>query len=102
MQCATVLYPNTPGAHFDYNYYTQKHIPMALGLIGKGIAKTEVRKGVGSPDGSAPTYLCIATIYIGDAAEYQAKFAVHGAQIIADIPNFTDVTPIIQSDEVIL
>ncbi len=99
MQCTTVLYPNKPGAHFDFDYYVNKHIPMALKLVGNGIARTEVRKGLAAPDGSPPAFLCLACIWIGDSAEYQAKFAQHGSKIMADVANFTNVAPIVQTDE---
>ena len=102
MQCTTVLYPNNKGAKFDFDYYTKNHIPMALKLIGKGIAKTEVRKGLSSQDGSPPKYICVASIWIGDPAEYQARFAQHAPEILADIRNYTNVEPVIQLDEVLL
>jgi uncharacterized protein (TIGR02118 family) len=102
MQCTTVLYPYKQGVRFDFDYYLKKHIPMALKLIGRGVARTEVRKGLASPDGSPPTYVCVACIWIADAAEYQAKFAQHGGEIMADVSNFTDVVPVVQTDESLL
>ena len=45
MQRVTVLYPNKDGAHFDFDYYMKKHIPMVEGLAGNRI---EVRRGLTS------------------------------------------------------
>jgi len=98
MQLVTVLYPNKAGAKFDFEYYTKKHTPWVSGLVGK---KIEVRRGLSSPGGSPATFVCLATIPVNSLDEFQAMFAKHGAEIMADIPNYTDIQPIIQFDEVL-
>jgi uncharacterized protein (TIGR02118 family) len=97
-RCVTVLYPNTPGARFDWNYYLSTHTPKAKAAFGGAFTIT---RGLASLDGMAPTYLCICTIAIESLERFSSIMAQHGAAIQSDIPNYTDVTPIIQIDEVL-
>jgi uncharacterized protein (TIGR02118 family) len=96
-QRVTVIYPNKEGSKFDFDYYTQKHIPWVAGLMGKSI---EVRRGISAPDGSAAPYVCIATI-AASIAEFQAVFAEHGQKILADVVNYTNIEPAVQFDEIL-
>jgi uncharacterized protein (TIGR02118 family) len=98
MQRVTVLYPNKDGAHFDFDYYMQKHIPMVEGLTGNRI---EVRRGLSSASGATAPFVCVATIQVNSLDEFQAVFAKHGAAIMADIPKYTDIEPFVQFDEVL-
>jgi len=97
MQRVTVLYPNGANVKFDFDYYLAKHVPWVAGLVGRSI---EVRRGVSSPTVS-PAFVCIATIHIESAAEWDAVLEQHGAQIMADIPNYTNSSPVLQIDEVL-
>jgi hypothetical protein len=45
-------------------------------------------------------YVCIATI-AASIAEFQAVLARHGAEILADVPNYTNIEPILQFDELL-
>ncbi len=99
MQCATVLYPNKEDGRFDFEYYTSKHVPMAARLLGGNI---EVRKGISSPGGAPAAFVCVATIWIESIDQFQAAIAKNGTQVMGDIPNYTNIQPIIQLDEVLV
>ena len=99
MNQVTVLYPNGEGARFDFDYYTRKHVPWVAGLVGQ---KIEVRKGLSAPGGAPAPFLCVASIHISSIEDFQAVLAQHGAQIMADIANYTNVQPLIQIDEVLM
>ena len=101
MFCVSIAYPKEEGGTFDFEYYARKHIPMVTGLLGANADRAEVRKGVASPDGSAATFVCLANIWIKSVDELQATLAKHGNEIMGDIPNFTNIQPIIQVDEVV-
>jgi uncharacterized protein (TIGR02118 family) len=101
MRCITVLYPNPEGVRFDFDYYTKKHATLITRLYGKGIARYELRKGVSAPDGSRPPYVATVHFWIGSQAEFDAAQGKHAAELIADVPNFTNVQPTIQIDEVV-
>ena len=98
MQYATVVYPNQSGSKFDFDYYMKKHIPMVEALLNTSIA---VSKGIATLNGTPVAFVCIARIRINGLEEFSAAFAKHGAQIMEDIPNYTDIQPSVQIDEVL-
>jgi uncharacterized protein (TIGR02118 family) len=98
----SVFYPNSPGAKFDMAYYTSKHMPMVKRLVSscKGIA-AEQGLGGGAP-GSAPTYIGIGHLLFDSVEVFQRDFAPHAAEIMGDIPNYTNTQPVIQISQVTL
>jgi uncharacterized protein (TIGR02118 family) len=98
MERVTVVYPNKADATFNFDYYTKKHVPWVAKLVGKNI---EVRRGISLATGSPAAFVCLATIPINSVAEFQAMFAEHGAAILADVPNYTNIEPIVQFDEIL-
>jgi uncharacterized protein (TIGR02118 family) len=98
MYYVTVMYPNREGMRFDFDYYISKHIPMVSQLLSTAI---EVTKGIGTPTGMPAAFLYAARIQIQSLNEYHAAITQHGAQIIGDIPNYTDVQPHVQIDEIV-
>ncbi len=101
MFCVSIAYPKTDGGTFDFDYYSKKHIPMVGANLGNNLEKSEVRIGVASPDGSPASFVCMANIWIKYVEELQATLGEHGGEIMGDIPNFTNIQPIIQVDEVV-
>ena len=101
MYCITVAYPKKDGGKFDFDYYAKKHIPMVAGFLGANCTKTEIRKGLASPDGSAASFVCLGSLWIKSIEEFQATLAQHGPEIMGDIPNYTNLQPILQVDEVV-
>jgi uncharacterized protein (TIGR02118 family) len=97
-QRVAVIYPNKEGSRFDFDYYMKKHIPWVASIVGKHI---EVRRGISTAAGSAVQFVCVATIPIDSIPEFQAMFAQHGSKILADIPNYTNIEPVVQFDEVL-
>jgi uncharacterized protein (TIGR02118 family) len=98
MMCATVIYPNQQDAKFDFEYYMKKHIPMVEKLLNTTI---EVMRGLSSPSGPPVPFVCTARIKINSAQEHSAAMATHGAQILGDIPNYTNIQPLVQIDELV-
>ena len=98
----TVLYPAS-ATRFDYDYYLNKHTPMLLDLWKPhGLVKVELDKGVsGLAPGSAPGYLTVATLTMQSVEALQAAMAASGAQLLGDIPNFTDAQPEVQINEIL-
>jgi len=101
MRCITVLYPNREDIRFDFDYYRQKHATLILRLYGKAIARYELRRGVAAADGGKPAHVAIINFWIADQQAFDAAQARHAAELIADVPNFTNGQPIIQIDEVL-
>jgi len=98
MHLVTVAYPNKTDAKFDFDYYMKKHIPFVERLVGKDI---EVRRGISSMTNSPAAFVCVATIPVDSFAAFQAILLQHGAEILADIPKYTNIEPIIQFDEIL-
>ena len=97
----TVLYPNTSGVTFDFDYYLKHHATLIDRLYGNSIAKLELRRGSATPDGLPPPFIAIINIWIADQDAFDSAGAKHGATLIADVPNFTNTMPTIQIDEII-
>ncbi len=101
MICLSVLYANVEGKRFDHDYYAQKHMPMVLDkLKDHGMTRYEVDRGLGGvAPGSPPAYLCIGRCYFETIAGFEQGFAKHGAELAADIPNYTDAEVVLQVSE---
>lgn len=98
----SVFYPNSAGAKFDMAYYTSKHMPMVQKLVAgcKGIA---AEKGVaGGTPGSQPTYIAAGHLLFDSVEAFQTGFTPHASQIMGDIPNYTNIQPVIQISEITL
>ena len=98
MYYVTVMYPNRDDVKFDFDYYTSKHIPMVSQLLD---AKIEVCKGIDSLAGTPSPLRCTARIRVNSLEQFQAAMAEHGARIMGDIPNYCNVQPTVQIDEVL-
>jgi uncharacterized protein (TIGR02118 family) len=97
----SVLYPNTPGSHFDMGYYINTHMPLAMRLLAKGLRKTEVDAGVqGARRGEPPAFFGGCQFYFDSIDAFVDAWTPAAAEITADIPRYTDVAPIIQFNEV--
>ncbi len=99
----TVSYPTTPGARFDLDYYMKKHMPLVAGLLSKfGMIGYSVSKGLGGfTPGSPAEFMITAQLHIDTMEHLQAGMAAESPAIMADIPNYTDIQPHIQIDEVL-
>ena len=99
----SVMYPNTPGARFNHEYYRSTHMPLVKSRMGANCKYYTVDKGLGGgAPGSAATYVGMCHIYCDSVEAFQAGFGPHAKEIMADIPNYTDVAPIVQISEVVV
>jgi uncharacterized protein (TIGR02118 family) len=98
----SVFYPNSAGAKFDMAYYTTKHMPMVKRLVAscKSIA-AEQGLGGGAP-GAPATYIAIGHLTFDSVEAFQSGFGPHAPEIMADIPKYTNVQPVIQVSEITL
>jgi uncharacterized protein (TIGR02118 family) len=62
---------------------------------------TAVEQGLGGGEpGAPPTYIAMGHLYFDSVEAFQESFGPHASEIMADIPNYTDIQPIIQISEV--
>ncbi|KAA3654173.1 MAG: EthD family reductase [Proteobacteria bacterium] len=99
----SVMYPATPGARFDHDYYRDTHMPMVKARLGAACRYYTVDKGLaGDGPGEAPTYIGMCHIFCDSVEAFQQAFGPHADAIMADIPNYTDLTPVLQISEVVV
>lgn len=97
----SVLYPYQAGARFDMGYYLDKHIPMVRRKLGAACKGVLVESGVGGgAPGAPPAYATMAHLSFDSVDAFQAAFGPHAATIMADIPNYSSVQPVVQISEV--
>jgi uncharacterized protein (TIGR02118 family) len=98
----TIFYPNSPGARFDMKYYTTRHMPMVQQKVStcKGIAAEQGLAG-GSA-GTPPIYIAIGHLLFDSVEAFETGFAPHAAEILADVPNYTNVQPQLQINQITL
>jgi uncharacterized protein (TIGR02118 family) len=93
----SVMYPNQQGTRFDMSYYCTNHIPMVRQLLGSALKNVAVEEGItGMTPGSPAPYVALGHLYFESVAAFQAAFMPHAAQIMGDVPNYTDSQPTIQ------
>ena len=97
----TVLYPNGDDATFDWDYYLSEHMQLIEERWGPHVERSETAKGAHSLPKGAPAFLASAIIYFADHDALQAAMKAGGMDIPNDIPNFTNVQPTMQIDEVV-
>jgi uncharacterized protein (TIGR02118 family) len=86
-----VIYPNREGAKFDKAYYRDTHIPLAM----KVMKADRVMLIEGVPNGAtAAPYAMIAHFEFASQEALTAAVTNPGmAEVRADVPKFTDITP---------
>ncbi len=97
----TILYPSKPGSHFDADYYLNRHMPLAERLLGPAVKALSVEIGVsgGTPDLPAP-FAAICGITCESVKAFTEAFRPHAAELQGDVPNYTDIEPVIQISEI--
>jgi uncharacterized protein (TIGR02118 family) len=99
----TIMYPDAEDAFFDMEYYQNKHIAMLKEKCGDAIKECTVERGLGgAAPGSAALYRVIARISVDSMDDFLCYVAPHDPALAADVPNFTNIKPVIQINEVIL
>jgi uncharacterized protein (TIGR02118 family) len=97
-----ILYPNGEGKTFDMDYYSTKHMPLAASLFGDALVTMSIDKGLSSgvPDVPVP-YLAMGYFYFENMEAMQKVMGPNRDQLRADIPNYTNIQPVIQVSEVV-
>ena len=90
----TVLYPAAEGATFDHDYYREKHIPLCVQT--RGLDGAEIDRGIDGP------YVAAVHFKFTSPEALQAAMASEGTgAILADVANYTTITPVLQTSEII-
>ena len=92
----SVYYPKTEGAKFDHDYYRDSHVPLAVQTWGIDPAQVMIEKGLDGPYEAAVHFSFDSTDALGAALGSQGSGAV-----MADVANYTDIVPVVQTSEVV-
>lgn len=97
----SVFYPNKAGASFNHDYYKNTHMPLVKSKMGAALLYYTVDKGLaGGAPGEGPTYVAMCHLFCESVESFQAAFGPHAGAIMADVPNYTDIQPVLQISEV--
>lgn len=97
----SVLYPLFADSQFDMDYYLTRQIPMVREKLGTACKSVSVEQGLaGGALGSDPTYAAMGHLHFESVESFQRAFESNTEAILADIPNYTDVEPVIQISEI--
>lgn len=91
----SVLYPNGEGTNFDHDYYKATHVPMCVDAWTP--LKSEIDKGIDGQPNAAAVHLYFDSMETLGAAMASPKTA----DIMADVANYTNITPVMQISEVV-
>jgi uncharacterized protein (TIGR02118 family) len=90
----TVLYPATDNATFDHNYYRDTHVPLCVRTW--GLDGAEIDKGIDGP------YVAAVHFKFDSLDAIQAALTSEGTSaVLADVPNYTSITPVLQTSEIV-
>jgi uncharacterized protein (TIGR02118 family) len=84
------------------DYYSNNHMPMVASLLGDALKFLEIDKGLSgrTPDDPIPN-LAIGYLYFDQLSDYQNSFGPNAEKIVSDIPNYTNIQPVVQISEVL-
>ena len=89
----SVLYPSGEDSTFDHDYYKNTHVPLACSAWSVG---AEIDKGINGPNVAAVHF------FFDSMDQFQAAMgAPETAAVMADVANYTNITPVMQISEVV-
>ena|SRR5437763_12071664 len=92
MFCASVAYP-LDAEGFDFDYFSTRHAPLFARLLGANCERFEVHRGLATPGAPPPPFVAAAYFWVSSAEGFGATLTEHGAEIYADISNFSRTQP---------
>ncbi len=87
MLAITILYPRTDDSTFDMDYYTATHMPMFADGLG------DACQGWGAASIADGPYMAMGWATVDSREHFDAAMAEHGAAVMGDVPNYTNVQP---------
>jgi len=95
----SILYPNNKGTRFDMRYYVETHMPLAIELL----SAHPGFKGLGGlVSGADAVHVAMCHFLFESIEDFMAAFTPHAAVLQGDIPNYTNIEPVIEVNEVVM
>lgn len=101
----SILYPNVKGARFDMRYYVETHMPLAIKLLSAhpGFRGVSVERGLGElVSGANAAHIAMCHFLFESTEDFMAAFTPHEAVLENDIPNYTNIEPVIEVNEIVM
>lgn len=101
----SILYPNVANGHFDFDYYTSKHMPRSIELLSKhvGFRGVTVERGIAGTEPNSPPKYIAGCFYAFDSVDsFVAAFMPHAEELQADMQHYTDIPAEIQFNDVLI
>ncbi len=99
------IYAKKENYHFDFDYYTNHHMPKSIEILSKakGFVKVSVEKGIDLKEQNInSSYVAMCHYYFDTLEDFMSAFLPYADELQDDIKNYTNITPTIQINEVIL
>lgn len=98
----SVYYPSQPGATFDHDYYAGAHRRLVEERLGTlGLRRIEIERGVAGYGGAPAPYVAVGHLLFDSMETLGAAWAGGGDDVVADVPRFTSVQPVVQISEIV-
>ena len=89
----SVFYAGGDGGTFDHDYYKNTHVPLCGKTWNVG---AEIDKGINGPN------LAAVHFFFESMDQFQSAMGNPGtADVMADVKNYTNITPVMQVSEVV-
>lgn len=99
----SISYPYEKETTFNMDYYCNQHIPMVENLLKEDLLKITLDKGIcGIDPNTSPSYQIITNLYFESIETFQKVFSLNADALLKDIPNYTNIKPVIQINEIVL
>jgi uncharacterized protein (TIGR02118 family) len=97
----SILYPNREDARFDLDYYCNTHIPMTEQKLEGALRGVTIEQGLsGGRPASSPPYVAAGHLLFDSLEAFYEAFRPHADVLMADIPNYTNIEPVVQISEI--
>jgi len=85
----SILYPKSDDSAFDLGYYADQHFGLLRERLGAALLDTEIDEVLDGP------YHAVGHLMFDSLDDFNGGMSEHGKEIMADIPNYTDTSPVI-------
>ena len=105
-----MLYPDFTQEVASSAWFQHEALPPYSSLGSRLPAPSASRRGpyadplslAAGPPGAPATYVGMCHIFCDSVEAFQAGFGPHAKEIMGDIPNYTDLSPVLQISEVVV
>ncbi|KAK2015662.1 hypothetical protein LZ32DRAFT_602308 [Colletotrichum eremochloae] len=97
----SVLYPNEADAKYDFEYYVNRHMPLAAAQWkSSGCTSWSATKYHPTADGKQPKYSFAGTLVFESVdAIHKALASPETAAVMQDVPNYSNKQPVLMIGE---